>query len=298
MKDICKIIVASALVLALTSCNAFAPTSTETPAPTATSLPTFTSTPEPTVTPAPTFTSTPEPTITPAPTKTPTPNPIVVGARAFMDPILKSVMDRPPDYQDDFSDPNSGWPVGRQPPNGHEEGVLGYENGEYFVAADEAKFPWESDSSKKITCLSAYHSPAVEVLDFVMEVDARFVTLTDDGGWQMKFWKESTYYYGVRMDRSGGVGFHSNFPFEKYLDANDRWMTERVPSFDFKGGPNHLVVVAKDSQIAMTLNNSVVVFIDNFPRQERGPIGFVVCNFGALPFRAQWDNLKIWNLPK
>jgi len=278
--------------LALTSCNGFTPKPAETPALTATSLTTLISTPEPTKTP------TPEPTNTSEPTKTPIPNPIVVDAHAFMDPILKSVMDRTPDYQDDFSDPNSGWPVGRQPPNGHQEGILGYENGEYYVTADEAKFPWELDSSKKITCLSAYHYPAVDVLDFVMEVDARFVTLTGDGDWQMKFWKESKYYYGVRMDQTGWVGFHSNFPFQKFLDANDRWMTERVPSFDFKGGSNHLVVVAKDSRIAMTLNNNVVVFIDDFPRQERGEIGLVVCNFGASPFRTQWDNLKIWNLSK
>ncbi len=253
-------------------------------------------TPAPTATSSPTLTSTPELTITTAPTKTLTPNPIVEEAHAFMDPILKTALDRLPDYQDDFSDPNSGWPVGRQPAKGHEEGVLGYENGEYFVTADEAKFPWESDSSKKISCLSAYPSPTVPVLDFVMEVDARFVTRTEDGDWQLKFWRESTFYYGVRMDQTGSVGFHSNFPFQETLDANDRWMTESVPSFDFKGGSNHLVVVAKDSQIAMTLNNSVVVFMDNFPRQERGAIGFVVCNFGASPFRAQWDNLKIWNL--
>ena len=131
-----------------------------------------------------------------------------------------------------------------------------------------------------------------------MEVDARFVTLTDEGDWQMKFWKGDPYYYGVRMDQTGWVGFHSSFPFKEFLDVNDRWMTGRAPSFDFKGGLNHLVVVAKDSQIAMTLNNDVVVLIHNFPRQERGAIDFVVCNFGPAPFRAQWDNLKIWNLSK
>ncbi len=68
MKVISKIIIISVLVMALTSCSAFAPKPTETPVPTATSLPTLTSTSEPTITPTPTE----EPTKTPIPpTKTP-----------------------------------------------------------------------------------------------------------------------------------------------------------------------------------------------------------------------------------
>lgn len=252
-----------------------------------------------------TITPTPIPptsTLPPTPTNTltPTPDPIVVEAHAFMDPILESIMDRPPNYQDDFSNPYSGWSSGRQPPNGHEEGVVGYENGEYFVMADEAKFTFEGDSSQKITCLSANHSPDVKVLDFVLEVDARFVTLREFGDWQMKFWKESTYYYGVRMTQEelGRVHFHTNFPIQEHLDSTDRLETVRIPSFDLSGGTNHLVIIAKDSQIAMTLNGRVVVYIDNLPPHERGRIGFGVCNFGSVPFRSQWDNLKIWNLSK
>jgi hypothetical protein len=69
MKSVSNIIIISVLVMALTSCSAFAPKPTETPVPTATSLPTSTSTPEPTLTP----TSTEIPTKTPVPpTETPT----------------------------------------------------------------------------------------------------------------------------------------------------------------------------------------------------------------------------------
>jgi hypothetical protein len=286
MKKLCKIIVISVLVLALMSCNTITLKSTETPAPIATSLPTLT--------------STPEPIITPKSTETPILNPIVVNAHSFMDPILKSVTSRPPDYQDNFSNPTSGWPSGRQPAAGHDEGILGYENDEYFITADAAKFIFEEDPAMKITCLSAFHSPSVKVLDFVMEVDARFVTFTEFGDWQMKFWKESTYYYGVRMtqEERGRVSFHTNFPIQEYLDSKDLLETELIPSFNLSGGINHLVVVAKDSQIAMTLNDRVVVYIDNLPPHELGQIGFGVCNFGIVPFRSQWDNLKIWNLSK
>lgn len=114
----------------------------------------------------------------------------------------------------------------------------------------------------------------------------------------MKFWKESNYYYGVRIDPGGHVSFHTSVPPDTFLDLNDRLETTFVSSFDYNGGLNRLVVVAKDSTIAMTLNGEPVVFIDNAPPHEPGPIGFVVCNFGPAPFRAQWDNLKIWNLPE
>ncbi len=62
MKTIGKAILLSVLVIALASCNTFAPQPTETPTPTETSLPTSTNTPEPTNTP----TKTPVP-----PTETP-----------------------------------------------------------------------------------------------------------------------------------------------------------------------------------------------------------------------------------
>ena len=51
MKTISKAMILSTLVIALSSCNAFAVKPTQTPIPTATSLPTSTSTPQPTITP-------------------------------------------------------------------------------------------------------------------------------------------------------------------------------------------------------------------------------------------------------
>jgi len=63
MKTVSKAMILSVLIIALTSCNAFAAKPTETPTPTATSLPTLT--PTPTATSLPTLTPTPEPTATP-----------------------------------------------------------------------------------------------------------------------------------------------------------------------------------------------------------------------------------------
>jgi hypothetical protein len=74
MKTICKTIILSGLLIALASCNAFAPQLTETPTPTETSLPTSTSTPEPTNTPTQTLvppTETPSAPVLPMPSGKP-----------------------------------------------------------------------------------------------------------------------------------------------------------------------------------------------------------------------------------
>jgi hypothetical protein len=42
---------------------------------------------------------------------TPTPDSPADQARAFAEPILAAIADRPPDYEDDFGDPTSGWPT-------------------------------------------------------------------------------------------------------------------------------------------------------------------------------------------
>ena len=291
MTTINKGIVVLALIVTLSACDSSAQKPTNVFQQTATNLPDVNFTKAPTTT----YTPTQEITKTPRPTRTP--ETVIVNAYDFMNPILESISNRPPDYQDDFSNPNSGWPSGRQPPNGHEEGILGYENGEYFIMADAAKFPFEMNPDKKITCLSAFHNPQINVLDFVMEVDARFVTHSGNGDWQIKFWEESDYYYGVRMDNSGWVGFHTSAPLSKYLGDNDLRETGTPRSFR-RTELNHVVIVARDSKIAITLNDQIVVFMDEVSTHKRGPISFVVCNFGTSPYRSEWDNLKIWDLSK
>jgi hypothetical protein len=67
MRALSKIIIFSVLIIALTSCSAFAPKPTETPVPTITSLPTLTSTLQPTITSTPTKLPTKTATLTPTP---------------------------------------------------------------------------------------------------------------------------------------------------------------------------------------------------------------------------------------
>jgi len=72
-----------------------------------------------------------EATPAPQPTATPTPRPsLAEEARAFAEPILAAIADRPPDYKDDFSDPGSGWSLRQST-----EGEARYEDGEYVAVA-------------------------------------------------------------------------------------------------------------------------------------------------------------------
>jgi hypothetical protein len=240
-------------------------------------------------------TPTAQPSRTPSPTSTP--DLVLLEAQTFMDPILGSVAGLTPDFEDDFDDPNSGWPTGFQPNpgEGHEEGVVGYADGEYFVEASEAKFPWENNAEKKITCQSAFHSPALTVKDFVLEVDARFVSPDNrQGEWQTRFWDRNDYFWTAYLNPDGNAVLNTNYPLT--LDAGDRAGTSPATIFNPGNASNHMVMVVKDNTAAIRLNGAIVVYIDRLPEQNPGPVAFTVCNFGLTPFRAQWDNIKIWKL--
>src|SRR5574341_674292 len=87
-------------------------------------------TPLPTQTPGPTATiSPPNPqriSATDAATSALTPQ--AAQARAFAEPILAAIANRPPDYQDDFSDSKSGWPSATYAA-GERPGEIGYKDG-------------------------------------------------------------------------------------------------------------------------------------------------------------------------
>jgi hypothetical protein len=90
-----------------------------------------------TLIPTATSTATPIPptvTATPLPTLTTTPHP----AQIFADPILEQIANRPPDYQDDFSDSTSGWETGRRDDT-IMHGSMQYLGGEYVFILDPVR---------------------------------------------------------------------------------------------------------------------------------------------------------------
>ncbi|RMD60916.1 hypothetical protein D6833_08940, partial [Candidatus Parcubacteria bacterium] len=105
---------------------------------------------------------------------TPVPGSMADQARAFAEPILQAIADRPPDFEDDFSNPGSGWDIGERGPSEDdwEYGETGYTDGEYFIAANPGY------------CREARPHLWPEFSDLVLEIDGRF-TSGDADVWQV-----------------------------------------------------------------------------------------------------------------
>jgi len=243
-----------------------------------------TATPKSLLTATPTPTRTPGSMATPAslPTATPIPRPSVADqVRAFAEPILAAIADRPPDYKDDFSDPGSGWSLRRST-----EGEAGYEDGEY-VAVAAPGYASGGDSSL-----------LPELSDVVLEIDVRFVS-GDDGNWAVglrRRWENQTVGYGVMVR-----------PSRQEVEINrrgvgEKWWTTltsvRKPFIKPGYETNHLQIIAKGPQIAVAVNGewATLVADPGYTTQlEKGRIRLDAGNEdGGAPLRVHFDNLKIW----
>lgn len=254
--------------------------------------PTLTPIPTATATPLPTSTATPTPSFTLTPSQTPTftPDPVVIQAHAFADPILAIIAERPPDYADDFSNPGSGWDVGVKPNSGtgHEEGEVGYADGEYFVIAAPRRFPHPTEGL--ITCQSGFSFLLPELSDFVLEIDGRFVAV-ENGEWQIKLRDREGSGYAVSVGDDGQVNILRN----GYQGTNSL-CSRRVPSLRHSHESHHVRIVARGPYIAVFVNDEVGAFAVDVEPFEVGLFGLVVCNSGDMQLHARWDNLRIWDV--
>jgi predicted Ser/Thr protein kinase len=204
-------------------------------------------------------------------------------ARAFADPILAAIAGRPPDLEDDFSDPASGWPIGSS-----DLGEWGYREGEYFVSA--------TPSTQDSIGVAADHLSWLS--DFVLEVDARFVS-GEWGHWHVIF-RDSpgtleqpvNASYGVRFHPDGGLGMW------KYVSGAHIELIETAvyaPTFERGFGTNHLTIIAQGPRIAVYMNGEPLWLVYD-QSSSRGKIQLGVDNYTDTMLLVHFDNLKVWDI--
>jgi hypothetical protein len=252
-----------------------------------------TNTPTITATSTPTSTPTVVPTKTPRPTSTATPLPTWVTG--FVQPILSAIADKPPIYQDDFSNPNSGWGYGKRT-DGWYRGEYGYQDGEYFIVADPATT--HPPDLNKVTCNTISRIPSSAISDFVFEIEGRFVN-GSNGIWQIHFrdqgaFSANFFNYSVFRD-TWGIRLIRN-ENRNMTDLPDQSSAE-VPLAHFTD-TDYLQIIAKGPQFAILINGVPVIFTNDPKSQghESGKVYMEICNLGDDPLRVQFDNLKIWDI--
>ena len=265
--------------VSLLSCGLFIPPATVTPT---VFSPTNTST----------LTATLPPTDTPPPTLTVTPHP----AQVFANPILSAIANRPPDYQDDFTSPSSGWDTGRQ----NEDVFIGtrtYVDGQYVMVADAANA--EQMSRYGYGYVSGANRKLVSGLtDYVFEVEQTWIS---GSGWTMIFLCDADgSSYSVRLSRPGRAGGF--------------WLSDRMRSPDaavqFTNEMFFPFRATEQSKVRITFiiqGEQFAIFADGEPLYystlsgER-KLGLHTIEFSLLtdssvkPIEIHWDNLKVWDL--
>jgi hypothetical protein len=224
-------------------------------------------------------------------------------ARAFIEPILAAIADRPPDLEDDFSDPASGWERGAiVDPKGWQEGERGYVEGEYYVSAPPAKARPQKPE-QPMTCAHGHLISQRSFSDMVLEVEGRFVEV-ENGNWSVNFrqWHDPATdaegKYDVLFEPRGYVRVGKRHFAE---GQEGHWTLAEIQGLPVQAGfePNRLQIVAVGPQIAVYVNGEPALFATDRDFDERyksGPFDLVVCNEANTPMAARWDNLRIWDI--
>jgi len=212
--------------------------------------------------------------------------------RAFSDPILAAVTGRLPDVADDFSDPNSGWPIGSTS-NGDK---WGYAGGMYTLTVTNLYRNPTGDP-----CLDISPKTQPQFSDFVEEWDVQFVTgLT--GSWHSIF-RETASNLPEKISEQYFSGFSlaGNFFLDKNLNANGKLEQVNIadglaiPSFLQGAGKNKVTIIAQGTKIAIYINGAPMVLATD-PTWQAGRISleFGACNNTNSPLEVRFDNLKVW----
>ncbi len=215
----------------------------------------------------------PAPTRTPAPTSTPTTHP----AQTFAEPILAAIADRPPDYQDDFSDPKSGWEVIYA--DGRRSLQDGYKDGELVLVANSA-------SAENQIVHTFLQVPSLYVSDFVMEFDFRFASARS--GHIYVHFRLGDPYASLDLATDGSVWLET-----KTIDGGTTTEATRV-NLTGPNQANRLRIIVQGPQIALYLNGQPVLVARR--EIDKGGIILGIWNSSSTPMQVNFDNFKVWDI--
>jgi len=234
-------------------------------------------------------------TSTTRPTATMTPIPTWITE--YADPILKVIANRSPTYQDDFSNPHSGWFNGLLSfPSDHSEGGCKLEgdkrywHGEYLISAESAT------STDPVMCTGNYDYNIGSFADFVVEFDVRIIS-GDAGEWQFYFHGNNYKGYSLVFPRKGNINLLKFGPDTECCSSIKE--TRLVASIKPIEQWNHFQLIVRTSKIAIYINGTPFLYAeDNNSTKEyiNGYFGLDVFNYGKVPMETRWDNFRVWNI--
>jgi hypothetical protein len=223
-------------------------------------------------------------TVTPTPTTTPLPS----WVTDFAEPILDSIQERAPDFEDDFSQGQPDWQ---------------FNTGQYASGLDGENNAMEISNgvmqmSVEPGWVGFAIQPAMQFNDFIMQVDVNLENLADQNGGAAEIgWR------GDQERGDDGMVVFSLFRSGNWLvtyqgdvasDLASGWQSIR-----FKPGSSEITIISLGTEFAIYLNDTPLTYIDDVGQPPGAEIGL---NLWAPPYTNQntsvieYDNIKIWNL--
>ena len=197
------------------------------------------------------------------------------GTISFFGSALASIADKTPDYEDDFSNPASGWSTERDAA-GRE---TGYQDGVYFISSKDGCYGPGLPSNQVFS-------------DFVLEMDVGFSNRAE-GTSSIFFRNNGTAHYGANISPMGWVNFHKNVN-GIHIDMLGTEIPES--SFSAWNVPKHLTLIARQDRMALYVNGQLVIALAD-TSSGQGSFHFGVCNDNDdNPLQVLIDNLKIWDI--
>ncbi|MCX7854712.1 MAG: DUF1080 domain-containing protein [Anaerolineae bacterium] len=178
-------------------------------------------------------------------------------------------------FQDDFSDPKSGWEVGE-----YDAGEVGYGDGYYYVISyGDANTMW-GVANRSFT-------------DVVIEVD----TIQVSGP------ANNNTDYGVicrTADSGSGTGYYllisgdGYYAIVKGTDEGYEWLVDFTKSSAIRQGntSNHLRAVCQGSKLSLTVNGVLLVEAEDSDFTS-GDIALTATSYEDTPTEVRFDNLRV-----
>ncbi len=197
-------------------------------------------------------------------------------ARAFAAPILAAIANKPPNFEDDFSNQSGGWKA-------YSQDQSGYVNGEFSIVAPPA-------ATGSVSCNGTPPSPRFESSDLVLEIDGR-ADLSSQADWIVNF----------RAGQQGtGYGLSIANGYLKILRSDSQQTVNLSPQEGYRvhrpADGNHVQIIAKGSRIAISANGEPIALVIDPQPLQGGGVSLVVCNHSSTQVEARFDNLKIWDI--
>jgi hypothetical protein len=181
-------------------------------------------------------------------------------------------------WQDDFSDPGSGWEVGDYPPGGS----VKYEDGAYVVTALTSGRMWGVANRS--------------FGDGMIEVDATQILgpANDNNGYGIVCRVQSNGDgYDLRISGDGFYGIH------KFVDEEAETLVEWTESDVINQGnaSNHITAVCNGSTLELTVNGQLLAQVEDTTFTD-GDVGLVASSFEEdEATEISFDNLVVYSVP-